>query len=226
MNLTQANKSDLELILNKALVSNLSGDTTLENLLSLFNLEEKKLLDSIIKIDPHDYGFKGAKLSGEPNNIKIIKIDKNIATKNGEYALDSNIYIAENIYKKFREMNRAFAFDFPNRELLIGSAYRAPGFQIITLLYLLIEVHNFDIGKTLKQVALPQYSQHCSQTHTAIDIMNIDGEPMDDQPDKFSETIEYIWLLANATKFGFVESYPKGNKDGIMWEPWHWQFTG
>jgi zinc D-Ala-D-Ala carboxypeptidase len=34
------------------------------------------------------------------------------------------------------------------------------------------------------------------------------------------------WLAANAGKYGFELSFPKGNKQGVMFEPWHWRWLG
>lgn len=41
----------------------------------------------------------------------------------------------------------------------------------------------------------------------------------------FESTASYTWLLENAHYFGFVLSYPKGNKYYVF-EPWHWRFVG
>ena len=42
---------------------------------------------------------------------------------------------------------------------------------------------------------------------------------------KFDTTEAYAWLTSNAHRYGFVLSYPKGNKY-YMYEPWHWRFVG
>jgi zinc D-Ala-D-Ala carboxypeptidase len=34
------------------------------------------------------------------------------------------------------------------------------------------------------------------------------------------------WLLANAPRFGFEQSFPIGNRQGVKWEPWHWRWVG
>lgn len=34
------------------------------------------------------------------------------------------------------------------------------------------------------------------------------------------------WLFANAARFGFEQSFPGGNKQGVKWEPWHWRWVG
>ena len=34
------------------------------------------------------------------------------------------------------------------------------------------------------------------------------------------------WVKANAARFGFRMSYPRGNAQGFIYEPWHWYYTG
>ncbi len=41
----------------------------------------------------------------------------------------------------------------------------------------------------------------------------------------FDTTAAYTWLTQNGYKYGFILSYPKGNKYYI-YEPWHWRFVG
>lgn len=43
--------------------------------------------------------------------------------------------------------------------------------------------------------------------------------------DGFDGTKEFEWLQENAHRYGFVLSYPKGNKY-YVYEPWHWRFVG
>jgi LAS superfamily LD-carboxypeptidase LdcB len=62
----------------------------------------------------------------------------------------------------------------------------------------------------------PGFSMH--STGTVGDIGLIDGS--------FEETAEYKWLKNHAAEFGFEESYPKGNKMGVAFEPWHWRYVG
>ncbi len=78
-------------------------------------------------------------------------------------------------------------------------------------------------GQTMKNiletVAAPGYSEH--HTGRAIDIGLLGEEPLTED---FGVTDAYRWLEANAGKFGFVLSYPRGNPHGIVYEPWHWCF--
>lgn len=73
------------------------------------------------------------------------------------------------------------------------------------------------IGDILKLVAAPGCSEHL--TGRAIDI----GSPEDCALDEdFAQTAEFKWLRRNAGRFGFHLSYPRNNRHGIGYEPWHW----
>lgn len=41
----------------------------------------------------------------------------------------------------------------------------------------------------------------------------------------FENTEAFAWLTANAHKYGFILSYPRGNAF-YQYEPWHWRFIG
>ncbi len=41
----------------------------------------------------------------------------------------------------------------------------------------------------------------------------------------FDATVAYKWLTDNAYRYGFILSYPKGNKY-YVYEPWHWRYVG
>ncbi len=64
------------------------------------------------------------------------------------------------------------------------------------------------------------YSEH--QLGTAIDFITVG---LGGQLAGFDNTPAYKWLLDNAHFYGFVLSYPKGNKF-YVYEPWHWRFVG
>jgi len=69
----------------------------------------------------------------------------------------------------------------------------------------------------LRYVAAPGFSEH--HTGRAIDI----GDPADVSiEESFARTPAYRWLRRRAGEFGFVMTYPRGNRHGIGYEPWHW----
>ena len=77
------------------------------------------------------------------------------------------------------------------------------------------------IAEILKTCAAPGYSEHHSGR--AIDLTTIGcEEPLSET---FDATEAFRWLEENAHYYSFKLSYPKGNKFGITYEPWHWAFS-
>jgi zinc D-Ala-D-Ala carboxypeptidase len=71
----------------------------------------------------------------------------------------------------------------------------------------------------LKVSAYPGFSEH--HTGCAVDI----GSPgCCDLVEDFEKTQEFRWLDVHAAEFGFLMSYPRGNRFGIAYEPWHWMW--
>ncbi len=64
------------------------------------------------------------------------------------------------------------------------------------------------------------YSEH--QLGTTVDLST---EKLGLAYTQFAETKAYQWMLNNAYQYGFIISYPKGNKS-YQYEPWHWRFVG
>ncbi|MBP6948819.1 MAG: D-alanyl-D-alanine carboxypeptidase family protein [Candidatus Pacebacteria bacterium] len=64
------------------------------------------------------------------------------------------------------------------------------------------------------------YSEH--QLGTTLDFIT---SGLGGQLTGFEKTTAYTWLTANAYQYGFVLSYPKGNKY-YVYEPWHWRYVG
>ncbi|MFA6006758.1 MAG: D-alanyl-D-alanine carboxypeptidase family protein [Candidatus Paceibacterota bacterium] len=64
------------------------------------------------------------------------------------------------------------------------------------------------------------YSEH--QLGTAVDLIMPGSAGV---LEGFDKTPGYQWMVANAYRFGFELSYPKGNQYYVS-EPWHWRFVG
>ncbi len=77
------------------------------------------------------------------------------------------------------------------------------------------------IDSILQVMAAPGYSEHHSGN--ALDIGIPDAPPLTEE---FDRTQAFSWLKANARSFGFRLSYPRDNPYGIVYEPWHWFYTG
>lgn len=73
-----------------------------------------------------------------------------------------------------------------------------------------------------KLSAPPEHSEH--HTGYAIDIGDGDRPDTDLAP-QFADTAAYQWLLNNAYIFGFEQSFPQNNAQGLNFEPWHWRYV-
>jgi D-alanyl-D-alanine carboxypeptidase len=97
--------------------------------------------------------------------------------------------------------------------LVVSSAYRSYEYQKTVF-----ERNVKEMGKAEAErvSAPPGMSQH--QLGTAIDFGSI--------TDDFAETAAGRWLSANAGKFGFSLSFPKGMEaiTGYRWESWHYRY--
>ena len=71
--------------------------------------------------------------------------------------------------------------------------------------------------------APPGYSEH--STGYAIDLG--DGEAQETNlSTQFQNTQAFRWLQDHAARYHFVLSFPDGNDQGVMYEPWHWRYEG
>ncbi len=72
-----------------------------------------------------------------------------------------------------------------------------------------------------KVSARPGYSEH--HTGKAIDLTTPGFLALEEE---FENSEAFKWLIKNGNRFGFYLSYPRDNKYGIIYEPWHWCFKG
>lgn len=73
------------------------------------------------------------------------------------------------------------------------------------------------IEQILQSSAPPGYSEHHSGR--AVDLATPGCPPLEEE---FENTSAFEWLSRKAGAFGFVLSFPRGNKYGYQYEPWHW----
>jgi D-alanyl-D-alanine carboxypeptidase len=112
--------------------------------------------------------------------------------------------------------NMLIAAENDNIHLRIISAYRSFGTQSE-----LKSSYTMTYGSGANKFSADQgYSEH--QLGTTLDFSTLEiGASFS----IFDKTTAYQWLLANAHKYGFILSYPKGNTY-YQFEPWHWRFVG
>ena len=201
-----------------------SSVVSFEYFLGLLNGKEKALVKKLMAVKPREYGFKGDYLGiGDvPNNLVSVRGQK--FQRDGKVGEIGIQYLPRQVYSAYKRLNLSL-YRETGKKLLVESGYRSPACQMITFLRYL-NFYKFDFEKTIKRVALPGYSEHGSPESQAVDFMTVEGSPSDERPLDFVKTGEYRWLLKSAKGFGFYLSYPRKNKTGIMFEPWHWRFGG
>lgn len=73
------------------------------------------------------------------------------------------------------------------------------------------------IPEILRVSAAPGYSEHHSGR--CVDLTTPGHAPLEET---FEASPAFAWLQRHGTGFGFALSYPRGNRHGIAYEPWHW----
>jgi D-alanyl-D-alanine carboxypeptidase len=99
--------------------------------------------------------------------------------------------------------------------LIASSAYRSYAYQKTVYSRIVGELGQ---AAADRESARPGMSQH--QTGTAVDFGSI--------TDEFADTKAGKWLAANAWKYGWSLSFPKGYEGvtGYRWECWHYRYVG
>ncbi len=101
-------------------------------------------------------------------------------------------------------------------KIQIASGYRSFGTQAgLKSAYKV----TYGAGTANKFSADQGYSEHQLGTTLDFTTPEIGGALVG-----FEKTNAYKWLMANAYKYGFTLSYPKGNAY-YVYEPWHWRFV-
>ncbi len=117
-------------------------------------------------------------------------------------------------------MQRAAAAD--GVDLRVLSAFRSLELQK----HLFFEVkadRNQDARTRARVSAPPGFSEH--STGYAVDLG--DGRlPATNLSGSFEQTPAFGWLRANANRFHFTLSFPRANRQGVNYEPWHWRYEG
>lgn len=85
------------------------------------------------------------------------------------------------------------------------------------------EQRSQNTAKRAEVSAPPGYSEH--HTGYALDIG--DGNvPATHVEPEFADTAAFHWLQQNAARYSFELSFPRNNKQGVSFEPWHWRYVG
>lgn len=101
----------------------------------------------------------------------------------------------------------------------IASAFRSREYQAEIIR------RKLDRGAAIEDIlavcAAPGFSEH--HTGRAIDVASPGTALLEVE---FERSPAFAWLQANASRFGFRLSFPRGNSRGYQYEPWHWCYSG
>lgn len=98
------------------------------------------------------------------------------------------------------------------------SGYRSHDYQLG--IFARKRARGLEVDEILNVNAAPGYSEHHSGY--ALDI-STPGEAAAEA--SFEATPAFAWLQSNAAGHGFTMSYPRDNRHGIVYEPWHWRWS-
>lgn len=107
------------------------------------------------------------------------------------------------------------------KNLVVTSGYRSYNDQYRTYAGWVRQLGQEEADKVS---ARPGFSEH--QLGTAIDF--VDEDTGFDLTNDFENGPSGRWLIENAYKYGFVQSYPSGKEreTGYQHEAWHWRYIG
>jgi D-alanyl-D-alanine carboxypeptidase len=134
--------------------------------------------------------------------------------------LAPGLRLHRNAATSFRAMQQAAAAD--GISLIILSAFRSVDDQQ-HLFFTVKAERNQSAQDRAKVSAPPGFSEH--STGYAIDIGDL-ANPQSNLSQSFAHTRVYRWLRINAARYHFILSFPKDNRQGVSFEPWHWRFEG
>lgn len=122
-------------------------------------------------------------------------------------------FLAPGAARAWQAMRQAAALQ--GVELLLVSAFRSFDFQVQLIRGKLAK------GRSIDEILSVNAPPGCSEHHSgcAVDIGSRDTAPLEEE---FECTAAFAWLGEHAGVYGFVMSYPRGNAQGYLYEPWHW----
>ena len=153
---------------------------------------------------PADYGRDGYP-SYYPETTTLVEVGPNL--------LGRPQYLREDAAGHWFNLVKAALSD--GIELLMVSGFRNIEYQA-DLIRRKLEAGQ-EISQILRVNAAPGFSQH--HTGCAVDIATPGTRPLTEE---FDKTDAFAWLVEKAVKFDFSMTYPRDNRFGFIYEPWHW----
>ena len=174
------------------------------------DFDKEDYVDPLVIDDFDDYV-----LVNKHRQLSSKYVPDDLVTIDDEYVkADGAVEIERNVAKAFYDMAEAASKE--GLELMVSSGYRSYEDQEeITNTYLELYGQNY----VDNYVAKPGFSEH--QTAMSLDIAS-------KTVDTFVNSDEYVWMMDNAYKYGFILRYPKSKEDitGYKCEAWHYRYVG
>ncbi len=149
---------------------------------------------------------------GASRQLRLVREPRALACI-GEDIHGRRQWLAPRAARAFLRLQAAAASDGVTVQVV--SAFRSAEYQLGILR------RKLERGQAMQQIlevsAAPGYSEHHSGR--ALDVTTPGCRALDEE---FERSPAFAWLDANAGRFGFALSYPRGNRHGIAYEAWHW----
>ena len=167
--------------------------------------ERRSLIDRAHALGvPRDYGrSRGLRIQREPSHLVPIGPDIH----------DRMQWLLPRAARALARMREAAARS--GVTLQIVSGFRSIEYQLGIVERKL--TRGLTMDEILRVSAAPGYSEH--HTGRCVDITAPGSKPLEEE---FERTSAFAWLQRHAAKHRFALSYPRGNRHGIAYEPWHW----
>lgn len=154
-------------------------------------------------IDAEQLARRGIPLYAEAQELEIAEVGRN----------GRRFLLISAAAKGWRLMKKAAAEE--GHALYLVSAYRSVERQRELIQAKLDRGEK--IEAILEVLAAPGYSEH--HTGRAVDLLTPGCPPLNEA---FDQTPAFQWLAGNAQRHGFYLTYPRNNRFGYCYEPWHW----
>ncbi len=167
---------------------------------------ERRLLE--LGLDADDYAQRtGLMQIPEPSRLTLAGFDR----------YRRPLWLGDGAGRAWNRMRAAAASDGVALDAISG--YRSHAYQMG--IFARKRARGLNVDEILAVNAAPGFSEHHSGD--ALDIGTEDEPPAEES---FEHTAAFRWLSDHAGDFGFRLSYPRDNRHGIVYEPWHWRWHG
>ena len=214
---------------------------TLDNLKTALNPIEKMFVDRILAVPAKDLGAKW-QWYGTDAPSELVKVpNKVFDVPNAKEPFETGPqWYPKAAQADFDAMVAQMKNDI-KKEIWNDSGYRSPGKQAYLFIKYLADDsedgNKYSLTENAKWVTMPGYSEHGYGKTPAFDFalnggdslfLKPDGKTMSNEESAalIEQSDEYKWMVANASKYHFVLSYPRNNPLGMGFEPWHWRWEG